>query len=753
MADKKRTIKLGGRGKTIISDYIVNQWEGLNTFFKDLTLLGDGQTPSELNWISGKFKDHIELRRGYKLLGTTRDDNAGRVSGLGIGQKADGTQVPFFTYDQKIKYYDTVTDNTIEINTVDVLPAKAKGEDVSIMPYQNIAGTFVYFTSPNSSIYKIAVANPADISDLKSTAFKGNAKIGHNRMEMWGIINAYGQKVNNIFTLGVRDKFNLSDYSQTTKEIVGTGNGSTQTFSGTLAYRSNTKLTCFFTEFGGQIAPGVSITNINKVSGATIVAPGHGLSVGDAFIITNVSGMTEINNLLGIVTEVVDGDHVSTSIDSSSFTDYSSGGTITKVEYFKDDGNGNLSSSLGGTGTINYTTGAFTLNFNTIPIALTSLISQYYVENSTYNGIADFTIGTDNGKGKQFSQFNGGDIVGVFPFDNIDYVFHKIKTWYINNIDPDDTKATNLPYRDQLGIPYLRGGYATDEGIIILDNSKINQPIVKIIQVAPSSASGYISIQPFPVSDALDLSSNGFNKVAIFRWGDYDLMACAGSLNGVIQPTNTVLYIRNIYSGQWDVLDYSVSCLETYLGTLISGDGLSNNVFTLFSGFDDDSNLISNYYYTKVYDLGVQGLKRFNRFIAKGLIQSQQAYDIYLAFDNGSFVKYLTVKGDASYVNKGESVIVGNNTLGSQIVGGGGDVFTAYPYEVEFSFPTDDFEYVQVKFVATNIGYVQIDEFGFKDIRFKGRKLPPSRIVLSTTETINFPGIGEATIEDTFIVQ
>lgn len=80
-----------------------------------------------------------------------------------------------------------------------------------------------------------------------------------------------------------------------------------------------------------------------------------------------------------------------------------------------------------------------------------------------------------------------------------------------------------------------------------------------------------------------------------------------------------------------------------------------------------------------------------------------------------------------SYVNIGNPVEIGNSTIGSHVIGGGGDVVTAYPFEVEFVVNADVFEYVQPQFEATGIGYVQIDGFTFKDGRIKSRRVLPGR--------------------------
>ena len=47
--------KPGGKSKTILPDYSVTQWEGLNTYIKDLKELSDGQSPNSLNWLTSRI--------------------------------------------------------------------------------------------------------------------------------------------------------------------------------------------------------------------------------------------------------------------------------------------------------------------------------------------------------------------------------------------------------------------------------------------------------------------------------------------------------------------------------------------------------------------------------------------------------------------------------------------------------------------------------------------------------------------------
>src|SRR3990167_4169032 len=164
-------------------DYIKVFNKGLFTRFEDESI-PLGAASDSLNWMS--LGDRIELRRGQTLLGTDVA-GVGRIRGLLVGRKFDGTQVPFRVRDRKIEYYDTVTEDWIEVDTADVLPALADTEDDDIAgdQYHSLAGAFAYFSSKNSGIYKIPISNPGSIVDQSSTSHRGKIRIKQNRMFLW----------------------------------------------------------------------------------------------------------------------------------------------------------------------------------------------------------------------------------------------------------------------------------------------------------------------------------------------------------------------------------------------------------------------------------------------------------------------------------------------------------------------------------------------------------------------------------------
>ena len=74
------------------------------------------------------------------------------------------------------------------------------------------------------------------------------------------------------------------------------------------------------------------ITAASKEDPCNITATGHGFITGDTVIIVNVGGMTELNGKTYVITKVDDNNFTLDDIDSTGYTEYTSGGTCEKWE-------------------------------------------------------------------------------------------------------------------------------------------------------------------------------------------------------------------------------------------------------------------------------------------------------------------------------------------------------------------------------------------------------------------------------------
>jgi len=87
-----------------------------------------------------------------------------------------------------------------------------------------------------------------------------------------------------------------------------------------------------FYQDGGLLTEATTnITAITKANPAVVTAGSHGLSNGDRVFIKDVGGMTEVNNLEFTVANATTNTFELSGINSSSFTTYTSGGTVGKI--------------------------------------------------------------------------------------------------------------------------------------------------------------------------------------------------------------------------------------------------------------------------------------------------------------------------------------------------------------------------------------------------------------------------------------
>lgn len=610
-----------------------------------------GASSRSLGWLS--LGDKIELVRGRNLLGT-EISGAGRVSGLKVGYKADGTQVLYKTYGKKALYYNETTSDWVEVGT-DILTSSVVtttdpyGEDITLSPYTSLAGSQMWLSSPNSLLLKIMTANPGSAKDNydSSKNFKGYIKIKNSSMFLW---NRGGTtKDNTGLYRSYIDRDEVADYSVVSGESIGSSGS--LTYTGSLSGIAATKKTVF----------GVTMTDT--------------------------------------------------------------------VETFTDDKNGILNGSLGGTGTINYSTGAYSITFNSVAVG--SVTATYYTEDSTSTGIADFTKATPRTAGQGFvirQDDAGGALMNVNSYNQEFYCMHKTKTWLLT-LSSDDLTATNKTYRERVGIPYLRASVETGDGVYYIDDTDENEPRVRLLTIATNNT----EVIPVKRSDNLDLADYRFDKAVGIEWGDYILFACRDKTSTV---NNKILAYNKMWKS-WDILPYYASTFEIYNGMLVAGDSLSNNAYVLLSGFDDDDSSIDNYWEGNLDQLDLPGLKKSKQIVLEGNIGPDQAYRVYIALDNSGYVEVgkgavsdifpdgePAIYGKGSYVDSTQKVNVGSLTLGRGEVGGGSDGVEAYHYQRKFRLNQDRAEVVKLKIVAVRIGYASISNITWYDVRHKSNKVP-----------------------------
>jgi len=606
---------------------VANFIKGLVTSVEDYSL-ADGSYSKMLNWITKG--DKVEMRRGMLLLGT-------EITGTGqalthTAYKNDGTELLYRIRDLKVEYYNTTTEDWVEVGT-NILPSTVALDDVSFQNYQSASGSQLWIASPKF-MYKFMPDAPASYVDIANTTYIGFIKIRRNRMYLWGRdadpVNLYLSHIDNL-----TGKIDAST-GVVADEVVGALGSAT--YSGTLEF---------------------------KAAGAKR----------SAFAVQIIEA----------------------------------GG-----ETFTDNRDGTLTGDAGGTGTINYISGAYSVTFNAITSG--AVTADYIWEDPTSDGIADFSYSSTRlaAEGDIFLQGGSGNLKSIESYGDDDYCFHERDIWKIT-LSVDDTNATNEIYRRNMGVENWRSTEAAGNGIYFVDSQ--GEKSFRLLTLAQGSS----EVIPRNVSELLDLSGYEFDKAEIFQFEDFVLFACrqSGSSN------NDRVFLLNLDYNSFDLLEYFVSNFATYDSGLHAGDSGNNSVLELLSGLDDDDSLINNSLEFGLTNLGIEELKKQKKLIVQGSIGVDQEATVSMSFDNGAFVEVGTILGSGDYVDSGRPVNVGSEVVGRSTVGGDSDSgILAYNYVKEIRLSQGKFEKCKVRVEATKLGWFDISEIRYHDILRYNHKLP-----------------------------
>lgn len=542
---------------------------------------------------------------------------AGSVTGHIFGYKADGSKVHFRKIGTKIQYLNGST-------WTDVITGLTEDADYSFPNYASIAGTFTYACGVDG-IYKIHTANPGSYTAMydASKNFQGKAIIDKGRMLMWDLKND---------KTALRGSFiDTPTPTTVTNEVLGTGDGTTVTFTGTLAFKAgNAKSTCY-----------------------------------DIAITTNPAGVTAQDDNLGAF--------------------IASGGTA------------------GPTGTINYTTGAYSLTFPTAPAGGTQVLATYVHENTNEGGITDFTSSGTRlaGEGFRIPQDEGGDAILNVLIGTGGYYSLKSQSAYLFSIDSTDTDISNNVFRKEIGLPTWRGAVSTSKGIIFMNTANPERPELTILQRNTTGD----AVEPFALFQHFKFANYTYDDCTIDTYNRYILVACKSS--GATQ--NDTILLCDQSNGTVDITNYSGRTFAKSDGVLYMGSSLDQSIYELYTGFDDDGFPINNYLIGKKEDWGTHSLKKYRKIRLRGKIQGDQSYEVYINYDGSAFQLVGTVLGSGSYVDVSAPQTIGSNMVGEEQIGGG-NLVTVYPYQLEIRLKkVPKFRTRQIKFVALGIGYVDVD--------------------------------------------
>lgn len=386
-------------------------------------------------------------------------------------------------------------------------------------------------------------------------------------------------------------------------------------------------------------------------------------------------------------------------------------------EVYTDNYLGVLTGSLGGTGTINYATGAYTLSNSGVGTA------AYQWEDSNIKGVTDFTHSSTRlaGEGFQFPQDIGGDaILNVVVGPDGAYYSAKSKSFYRLDISDDDLTADNNVYRQDIGIQSWRAVVSMQLGIIFMNTANPEKPELTLLQKNPIGG----EVEPLVLFSQFDFSQYTWNDCCIDTYNKYILVACM-SLNSTFNDT---ILLGDVANKKIDITSYPARTFAKDSGNLYVGSPISLSVYKIYNGFDDMGLSIDNFWTGKNELFQGKGqptaLKKHRKLRLRGLINPNQSYGVYINYDDAGAQLVGTVIGSGSYVDYSNPQSVGSNTVGGAQVGGD-NITDAYPYFLELRIKKPPkFLKRKITFKALGIGYVDIAYQNDLDILYYEDKLP-----------------------------
>lgn len=423
----------------------------------------------------------------------------------------------------------------------------------------------------------------------------------------------------------------------------------------------------------------------------------------------------------------------SEAIGSSGSTNYT--GTLTEAtgdrtvfavtftdgtETFTDNLDGTLTGDAGGTGTINYVTGAYDITFNATTGG--AVTADYQYEDSNNGGIGDFTYSATRvaGEGDVFRQDIGGDaILNVIPLEGSYFSFKKTSVYQLTLSD-DDLTGSNKLFRRNVGIPNWRAVVPTSTGIVFVNTANPDGARLEILK-RNLTGDSFDSVELAP---QFDWTAYTYDNAALEVYGDYVVIACKSATTSGTKNDRVLLVNMKLNPVAVDITYYNANCFAIDGNTFYAGDSLSENVYTLYTGFDDDDSPITAYYTTHKDLMGTDSLKRVRTEQWRGALSLDQGFEIYASYDDSAFELVATITGRGDYIDAGTPETVGSHLVGSIGLGGDSDGEDVYTFLTEIKPRSPKFRQRRLKIVPTGVGYLRINHYRDTDVLVYEDKLP-----------------------------
>jgi hypothetical protein len=419
-----------------------------------------------------------------------------------------------------------------------------------------------------------------------------------------------------------------------------------------------------------------------------------------------------------------------TTVSTEALTDVSSGTLVFKAggserscfgilltvttsgQVFTDNLSGVLTGDAGGTGTINYATGAYTTDDTGAGTV------DYQWEDSNNGGVTDFRYSSSRlaGEGDVLRQDEGGDAIQqVHTLDSSHFSFKEQRIYKLT-LDAADTTGNNRVFRSGVGIPSSGASTPTSSGIVFMNTFNSDNPEIHVLE---RNINGD-NFNTRNLTPQFDYSPYTFDECAMDTFGDYIIFT--GKTAGA--TSNDRIFMVNLkLENPVDVLPYYADSFAKDAGNLYIGDSLSSNVYQMLSGNDDDGSTITAFWKGNEEEYGSEQLKRLRKVRFGGLIGIAQSYLVEAAYDDGAFATVGTVSGDGTYVDSGNPHLIGSDVNGSPLVGGEGNT-VAYNYLVEFKVNAPKFRKRVWRITPQGLGHISLEMVHDVDILFYASKLP-----------------------------
>lgn len=653
----------------------------------------------------------------------------GKIYGHHFGYTVNGTPVHYRKMGTKIQYLSGST-------WTDVITGLTETEEYTFANYSSLAGAFT-FINGKDGYWKINNANPTSAMQMYNSAknFHGKIIIDRGRTLLWDRNDTSSKDKTGLYGSKI-DRQNSTVYNNKTAEVLG-ASGSTN-YTGTLAAKKTSTITVTIASPGVFTLASHGFLLNDRVVFSTTGALPTGLTAGTTYYVIS-AGLTT-NEFQVSATEggaaintsgSQSGTHTLSSSTRNVFGLLITGTTGAGVETFRDNFDGTLTSDMGGSGTINYATGAFNITFNA-SVSSGNVLCNYQWEDSNIGGLTDFTKSATRvgGEGFQFPQDEGGDAILAVVVGQ-DGAYYSLKSYsaYQLILSDDDVDASNIVFRKDLGIPFFRAVVSTSKGIVFMNTANPNNPELTILRKNQFGD----ALEVVALFEHFDFSQYEYDDCCIGVTDRYFTIACktigadnndtvllCNIANPVLQKNGSVGYTQTV-----DITAYAARTFAKAKddGSLYAGSPFSADIYKLYDGFDDDGSAVDNFWISKGETYGGGMLKKYRRKRFKGLIGADQIVEVYESYDDAGFELIGTIRGDGSYVDYAGGQSVGMNMVGESLVGGDPTAI-AYPYFMELKVSTTKFRKRTYKLVATEIGYFDVEMMMDYDLLLFEQRIP-----------------------------